>query len=571
MRSSEWFAGDDEVAVAHRVALRTSGLDIQANDTRPIIGVADSSSDLNPCNLPLRALAVDVCAGIVAAGGIPVMFSVMSMGEDLMKPSALLYRNLLAMEVEEYIRSYPIDGVVLLANCDKSVPGALMGAISTDVPTLVLTGGARPIAKFRGKRVGTGTDLWRAWEQHRTGEMSDADWAEFESCLNCGQGACNTMGTASSMAIVTETLGMCLPGSASIPADDPDRVAAAYATGERIVTMVKDDVKPSTILTDTAFANAIRMLSACGGSTNAVLHLLAIAGRTAASLTLDDVGRIAQTVPVLVDVEPSGSLLIQDFHESGGVPAMVLELGTRFVDSALTASGRTWRAEALDARPRGRAIRPIDEPMFNDGAFAVVRGSLAPRGALIKISAASPHLLRHSGPALVFHSYNDMRSRIDDEALTVSPETVLVFGGAGPVAVPGMPEWGMIPIPAKLAAAGVHDMVRVTDARMSGTSFGTCVLHTAPEAAVGGPLAFVRDGDIITLDAIAGTLELEVSDEELARRRDEWVPPVSAHIRGWPMLYQRHVTQADLGCDLDFLRADTPEARVFVPPVVGRS
>jgi dihydroxy-acid dehydratase len=475
------------------------------------------------------------------------------------------------MEVEEYIRSYPIDGVVLLANCDKSVPGALMGAISTDIPTLVLTGGARPIAKFRGKRVGTGTDLWRAWEQHRTGEMSDDDWAEFESCLNCGQGACNTMGTASSMAITVETLGVCLPGSASIPADDPDRVKAAYATGERIVDMVLDDVRPSAILTDAAFANAVRMLSACGGSTNAILHLLAIAGRTASTLTLNEIGQIAQTVPVLADVEPSGALLIQDFHDSGGVPAMVRELGSRFDETAITASGRTWAQEAADARPRGLAIRSIDEPMFADGAFAVVRGSLAPRGALIKISAASSHLLRHTGPALVFHSYNDMRSRIDDEALEVSPETVLVFAGAGPVAVPGMPEWGMIPIPAKLAAAGVRDMVRVTDARMSGTSFGTCVLHTAPEAAVGGPLALVRDGDLITLDAYAGVLNLDVDDEELERRRAQWTPPVSAHVRGWPMLYQKHVTQADLGCDLDFLRADTPQARVFVPPVVGRS
>ena len=571
MRSSEWFAGDDEVAVAHRVALRSSGLDIQPNDPRPIIGIADSSSDLNPCNLPLRALAETVSAGVKAAGGIPVVFSVMSMGEDLMKPSALLYRNLLAMEVEEYIRSYPIDGVVLLANCDKSVPGALMGAISTDVPTLVLTGGARPIARFRGKRVGTGTDLWRAWEQHRTGEMSDEDWAEFEACLNCGQGACNTMGTASSMAITAETLGMCLPGSASIPADHPDRITVAQQTGERIVAMVHEDIRPSQVLTDAAFANAVRMLSACGGSTNAILHLLAIAGRTASDLSLDEIGRIAQTVPVLADVEPSGSLLIQDFHESGGVPAMVRELGARFDTSAVTAAGSSWADEAAQARPRGSAIRSISDPMFDRGAFAVVSGSLAPRGALIKVSAASPHLLRHTGPALVFHSYNDMRTRIDDEALPVSPETVLVFAGAGPVAVPGMPEWGMIPIPAKLAASGVRDMVRVTDARMSGTSFGTCVLHTAPEAAVGGPLALVRDGDLVTLDAYAGILHLDVSEDELSRRREQWQPPTSPHIRGWPMLYQRHVTQADLGCDLDFLRGDTPEARVFVPPVVGRS
>jgi len=571
MRSSEWFAGDDEVAVAHRVALRSSGLEISANDTRPIIGIADSSSDLNPCNLPLRELADDVAAGVVAAGGIPVKFSVMSMGEDLMKPSAMLYRNLLSMEVEEYLRSYPIDGVVLLANCDKSVPGALMGAVSSDLPTLVFTAGARPIAKFKGRRIGAGTDLWRAWEQHRTGEMSDSDWDEFERCLNCGLGACNTMGTASSMAIVTETLGMCLPGSATIPAGDADRVRAAIATGERIVEMTLNDVRPSQILTNTAFANAVRMLSAVGGSTNVVLHLLAIAGRSAGSLTLDDVGEIAATVPVLADVEPSGSLLIQDFHASGGVRAMVRELGELFDASAVTASGRTWRDEAAEAAPRGIAIRPLDNPLHANGAFAVVRGSLAPRGALIKTSAASAELLTHSGPALVFQSYNDMRSRIDDPDLAVSSNTVLVLVGAGPVAVPGMPEWGMIPIPAKLAAAGVHDMVRITDSRMSGTSFGTCVLHVAPEAAVGGPLALVRDGDIISLDAANGTLDLEVDDAELDRRRAQWARPRSPHLRGWPALYQRHVTQADLGCDLDFLRPESDEARTFVPPVVGRS
>jgi dihydroxy-acid dehydratase len=570
LRSSEWFVGDDEVSLAHRVVLRSVGIEGEIDGTRPIIGIADSSSELNPCNLPLAGLATRVADGVRAAGGIPLRFPVMSLGEDLMKPTAMLYRNLLSMEVEEYIRSYPIDGVVLLANCDKSVPGALMGAVSADVPTLVLTAGARSPAVFKGRRIGTGTDLWRAWDQRRRGEMDDSDWRELERCLSCGLGACNTMGTASSMAVVMEGLGLCLPGSASIPTDDPERDAAAERTGRRIVEMTNDATRPSDILTLDAFDNAVRLLSAVGGSTNAVLHLLALAGRACVPLDLDRIGQIAAEVPVLANVEPSGKLLMQDFHDAGGVPAVVNELGDLLELGALTASGLSW---AREARPRigADAIRPLGAPLVEGGSFAVVRGSLAPSGALLKTSASSPELMSHSGPAVVFRTYEEMRTRIDDPDLDVTPDSVLVLAGAGPVAVPGMPEWGMIPIPVKLVDSGVRDMVRVTDARMSGTSFGTCVLHVAPEAVVGGPLALVRDGDIITLDVAAGTLELEVDADELSLRAADYAPPISEHVRGWPALYQQHVTQADLGCDFDFLRAETPAAHRFVPPVVGRS
>jgi dihydroxy-acid dehydratase len=571
LRSSEWFHGDDEVAVIHRVAMRNAGFELAADHDRPVIGIMNSASDLNPCNLPLDGLVGHVRRGIAEAGGIGVELPVMSLGEDLMKPTAMLYRNLLAMEVEEYLRTYPIDGVVLLANCDKSVPGAVMGAVSADLPTIVVVAGARPPALFRGRRVGTGTDLWRAWEDHRTGRLDDAGWREFESCLACGQGSCNTMGTASSMAIVTEALGLSLPGTSTAAADTPERVIAAHESGRRIVGLVEQSLTPSRILTDAAFRNAIRVLHAIGGSTNAIVHLLAIAGRTGASLQLSDVTSLGRQIPVLADVEPSGRLLIQDFHSSGGLPAVMNLLQDQMELDTTVATGRTWREELSQAVTTGGALRDPTDPLRHGGAFAVVTGSLAPDGALLKTSAASEELFHHRGPALVFTSYGDMRRRIDDPELPVSVDTVLVLRGAGPVGVPGMPEWGMIPIPAKLAADGVRDMVRVTDARMSGTSFGTCFLHVAPEAAVGGPLALVQDGDPIDVDVAAGRLDLDVPDEELARRRAAWTAPVSQHLRGWPALYQAHVAQADTGCDFDFLRAPTPAHRRFVPPVVGRS
>ncbi|MET8699774.1 dihydroxy-acid dehydratase [Kitasatospora sp. NPDC004723] len=568
-RSREWFAGEDEVAVLHRVAMRSTGVAMDADDHRPVIGIADSASDLNPCNLPLAALVDAVRRGITAAGGIAVRFPVMSLGEDLMKPTAMLYRNLLAMEVEETLRANPLDGVVLLANCDKTVPGALMGAASADLPAVLVTGGARPAAVYRGRRLGTGTDLWRLWEDHRAGRLDDAGWAEVERCLSCGLGACNTMGTASTMAVLAETLGMALPGSATVPAGDPAAAVLAERAGRRAVELVREGLTPSAVLTPAAFRNAIAMLNAVGGSTNAIIHLAAIAGRLALDLAPEDFVR--PDVPVLADVEPSGAGLVQDLHAAGGVPALVRELGPLLDQGAPTVAGGSLGEAAADApRPSG-VLRPLTDPLRRGGAFAVVRGSLAPDGAVIKVSAAGPELLVHRGPALVFTSYQDMRARIDDPGLDVTAATVLVLTGCGPVGVPGMPEWGMVPVPAKLAAQGVRDMVRVTDGRMSGTGFGTVFLHAAPESAVGGPLALVRTGDTVVVDVPAGRLDLDVPARELARRRAAWSPPPSPHLRGWPALYRRHVTQAPQGCDLDFLRAPTERHLGMVPPVIGRS
>jgi dihydroxy-acid dehydratase len=571
LRSQTWLAGDDEVALEHRVALRSAGLDITSSADRPVIGIANSVSDLNPCNLPLRDLAVEVKTGIEEAGGIGAEFGTISLGEDLMKPSAMLYRNLLAIEIEEMVRANPLDGLVVLANCDKSVPGALMGAISANIPTVLVTGGSRPVVQFRGAPVGTGTALWRMWDERRAGRLDDADWAEFERCLSCGRGACNTMGTASTMAVLAEVLGLMVPGAASIPSGEKRGLVAARAAGRLAVSAVLSDLRPQSILTADSFANAIIALHAIGGSTNAVIHLAAMAGRAGVPFRLEDISRLGAAVPVLADIEPSGSGLMPDFDKAGGVPTLLRELAGQLRSGALTVSGRSIGELAAAAAPASGAIRPASAPLREGGAFGVVRGSLAPDGAVIKTSAATPELLRHRGPAIVFRSYADMLARIDDPALPVTPQSVLVLAGCGPVGVPGMPEWGMIPIPARLMRAGVTDMVRVTDSRMSGTSFGTVVLHAAPEAAVGGPLALVRDGDVIALDVPAGTIDLEISADELERRRAAWTPPAAQHLRGWPAMYAAHVLQAPDGCDLDFLRAPTQAHRTFVEPTVGRS
>jgi dihydroxy-acid dehydratase len=571
-RSQKWLRGDDEVALANRVALTSAG--VPAGQGGPVIGIANSASQLNPCNLPLRQLAVAVAEGVRAAGGAPAEFPTISLGEDLMKPSAMLYRNLLAIEVEEMVRANPLDGLVVLANCDKSVPGALMGAISANVPTVLVTGGARPRAMFRGRALGAGTDLWRMWDERRAGRLDDAGWRELEEALGQGCGACNTMGTASTMAVLAEALGLMVPGAASIPAGDPRGLEAAARAGRVAVEAVlhSQDTggrRPQDIVTPAAVRNAIRVLHAVGGSTNAIIHLAAMAGRAGAAFPLEDIARLGADMPVLADVEPSGAGLMQDFDAAGGVPALLRELGDRLDTGARTVTGQTIGEIAAAAPPVSGAIRPATRPLRSGGAFAVVRGSLAPEGAVIKVSAASPELLTHRGPAVVFRDYDDMRRRVADPDLPVTPDSVLVMAGCGPSA--GMPEWGMVPIPAALVAAGVTDMVRVTDSRMSGTSFGTVVLHVAPEAAAGGPLALVQDGDMIALDAAAGSLELEVAPEELARRAAAWSPPPPAHLRGWPALYARTVQQAPQGCDLDFLTAPSPEHRKFIEPVVGRS
>jgi dihydroxy-acid dehydratase len=571
LRSAAWFSGDDEVALSHRVALSSSGIEVTRSADKPVIGIANTASDLNPCNLPLRELVPAVKEGIAQAGGIAVEFPAMSLGEDLMKPSAMLYRNLLAIEIEETIRANPLDGVVLLANCDKTVPGSIMGATSADVPTVVVTGGARPAATFRGKRIGSGTDLWRLWDERRTGKLDDEAWSELEACLACGLGACNTMGTASTMAILAEVLGLMVSGSSTIPSGDPAALDAATRAGSVAVEAVRAGRTAMKILSPAAFSNAIRMLHAIGGSTNAVIHLAAMAGRTGVPFPLEDVGRLGRDVPVLADIEPSGDGLIQDFHAGGGVPALMGELGSLLEAGAQAVTGQTLGEIQISAPAPTGAIRPIDDPIRTGGAISVVSGSLAPDGAIVKTSAASPSLLRHEGRAVVFRGYDDMRARIDDPDLEVEPDSVLVLAGCGPAGVPGMPEWAMIPIPAKLSEKGLEDMVRVSDARMSGTSFGTVFLHVAPEASVGGPLALVRDGDLISVDVESGRLDLKIEPDELARRQTGWEPPPTDHLRGWPKLYREHVLQAPEGCDLDFLTAPTAAHRRFVEPVVGRS
>lgn len=571
MRSSEWFQGNDETAVSHRVVMRSVGHEVPADNTKPIIGIADSSSDLNPCNLPLRALVEDVKAGILEAGGIPVAFPVISLGEDLMKASAMLYRNLLSIEIEENLRSYPLDGIVLLANCDKSVPGALMGALSADLPTIMVTAGARPAPFFKGKKVGTGTDLWRALDDWRAGRMSDEEWREFEECLSCGLGSCNTMGTASSVALMTEMLGFMLPGSATIPANTNERRDAARASGRRIVEMVGENLIPSAIAKPESFRNAIRLLHAIGGSTNAIIHLFACAGRIGGEITVEDINSLGSGIPVLADVEPSGRFLIQDFHKAGGLPQLLKRIESLMELEALAVTGKPWRDEISSEIIANEAMRDNDNPLRQDGAFALLKGNIAPNGTLLKVSAASPELFTHTGPAFIFEGYAEMREKLEDPNLPVTKDSVLILRGCGAVGVPGMPEWGMIPIPRKLAAEGVKDMIRITDARMSGTSFGVCLLHVSPEAAVGGPLALIENGDIIEIDVDKRSVNVRLSEAELEARRAKWKGFQSEHLRGWPLLYQQHVLQPDQGCDLDFLQAPTKAHRRFMPPVVGRS
>lgn len=567
LRSKAWLDGESDVALDARVALAMGGNPRPSRDA-PVIGLANSFSDLNPCNQPLRDLVPTLREGIEMAGGVAVEFGVMSLGEDLMKPAAMLYRNLVAMEVEESLRSQPLDGVVVLAACDKSVPAGLMGAFSTDLPTLLVMSGPRPSAHFRGRRIGTGTDLWRAWDERRAGRLSDEDWAELEMVLAHGRGTCNTMGTASTMGILCETLGVAWPASTSIPAGDARHLELAHRVGERIVEMVLSDVRPSSI-GRRGFVNAARVLSAIGGSTNAVIHLTAMAHRAGVALDLRDFDEAGRGVPVIVDVEPSGHGLMEDYDAAGATPSVWRSLGDVLDGAARTASGATIHEVAAQATPAGAVIRSLGDPLDPAGALRVVYGNLAPDGALIKRSAATPALLRHRGPALV------LRSAQDAEALALSDRdvdenSVLVLSGAGPVGGPGMPEWGMVSLPPTVLGRGIKDMVRVTDARMSGTSFGTVFLHVAPEAAVGGPIALVHDGDIIALDADAGTIHLEVDETELSRRRNELAPPTPS-TRGYISFYNAHVMQAPEGCDFDFLAGTPSEAPRLIEPVVGRS
>ncbi len=600
LRSQQWFSGREELVFQNRAALRAMGLNPDDFVGKPVIGIANSWSELNNCNANLRELAEAVKRGVLLEGGLPLEFPTISLGEEFMKPSAMLYRNLMAMDVEETLRSNPIDGVVLLCNCDKTTPAQLMAAASADLPAIQLNGGPRSSGHWHGQTIGSGTDLWRYSDERRAGRLSDADWRELEACYGCGVGACNTMGTASTMTSLSEALGMMLPGTASIPATDARRLQAATATGRRIVQMVREDLRPSRILTARAFDNAIRTLLALGGSTNAVVHLIAMAGRRNIRLPLSRFDELSRTTPFLVNLAPSGKHLMDAFHAAGGLSAVLAELcGREVLDDyvshlasgsltpalsqgksenglvhldCLTVTGRTLGENIVRARSLNRdVIRSRESPLSPGGSLAVLTGNLAPRGAVIKVSAASPNLMKHRGRAIVFRGYQDMLARVDDPTLPVDADSVLILQNAGPKGVPGFPEWGLIPVPAKLLQAGVTDILRISDSRMSGTAFGTVVLHVAPEAADGGAIALVCDGDLIELDVDQRRLQLLVDDQELARRRAAWQPSPSKHLRGYPRLYIDHVLQADEGCDFDFLRPSNDAELEFVPPVVGRS
>jgi dihydroxy-acid dehydratase len=553
-RSSAWFGSKDRDGFIHRSWMKNQGLPDHLFDGRPVIGICNTWSELTPCNAHFRKLAEYVKRGVYEAGGFPLEFPVMSLGETLMRPTTMLFRNLVSMDVEESIRANPIDGVVLLAGCDKTTPALLMGAASCDLPALMVSGGPMLNGKFRGQDIGSGTDVWKFSEDVRRGTMSECDFVEAESCMNRSAGHCMTMGTASTMASVVEALGMGLPANAAIPAVDSRRYTLAHLAGSRIVGMVREDLRMSKILTREAFENAIRVVGAIGGSTNAVIHLLAIAGRVGVELSLDDWDRLGRGVPCLVNLMPSGKYLMEDFYYAGGLPAVIRELGELIHRGALTVNGKSIGENVEDAQCYNRdVIKPAGEPLIADGGIAVLRGNLCPNGAVIKPSAATPGLMQHRGRAVVFESIEDFHARIDDPKLEVDETSVMVLKNCGPRGYPGMPEVGNLPLPAKLLQRGIIDMVRISDARMSGTAYGTVVLHVAPEAASGGSLALVENGDLIDLDVGERRLHLDVSEAEIERRRAVWHPPAPPADRGYYKLYYDHVMQADRGADLDFL------------------
>jgi len=549
-----WYGRTDRDGFVHRSWMKNQGWPQDLFEGRPLIGICNTWSELTPCNAHFRELAEWVKRGVWEAGGFPLEFPVMSLGETVIRPTAMLFRNLAAMDVEESIRGNPLDGVVLLMGCDKTTPSLLMGAASCDLPTIGLSGGPMLSGRYRGRTLGSGTGVWQMSEAVRAGTMTQEEFVGAEACMHRSKGHCMTMGTASTMACMVEALGMALPGNAAIPAVDARRHTLAQLTGRRIVEMVREDLRMSQVLTRAAFENAIRANAAIGGSTNAVIHLLAVAGRIGVDLALDDWDRLGSAVPCLVDIQPSGTHLMEDFYYAGGLPAVLRELAEAgLIADALTVNGRTLAANVADAECWSREVIHAYAAPFKDKAgIAVLKGNLAPDGAVIKPSAASPHLLVHRGRAVVFTSIEDFHARIDDEALDIDETSVMVLQNCGPKGYPGMAEVGNMPLPPKVLRKGITDMVRVSDARMSGTAYGTVVLHASPEAAAGGPLALVETGDMIALDVPARTLTLEVGEAELARRRARWTPPARP-ARGYVQMYVDHVQQANVGADLDFL------------------
>jgi L-arabonate dehydrase len=556
LRSQEWFADSGYYGFARRAWLRSEGFTAEVFQNKPVIGICNSWSELNNCNVHLRTVAEAVKRGVWAAGGFPLEFPTISLGEMFMRPTTMLYRNLMAMDVEESIRANPLDGVVLLCGCDKTTPAQLMGAASADIPAIMVPGGPMLAGQWRDQRLGAGTDGRKLFDLFRAGRLTEEEWCEIEGCIARSAGHCTVMGTASTMTSLAEALGMTLPGCANVPAPDSRRLAMAEMSGRRIVEIVREDLRPSRIMTRAAFENAITVDMAIGGSTNAVIHLIAIAGRLGIHLRLDEFDRISRRTPYLANIKPSGEYLMEDFFHAGGLPALVKEILHLLDGDALTVTGKTMRENVAGAECfRREVIRTAAEPLSPEGGTAVLYGNLAPDGAVIKQTAASPRLLQHRGKAYVFENYQHMRDRIESADLPVDASTVLVMRNCGPKGAPGMPEWGHIPIPRVLLDRGVDDMVRISDARMSGTSFGTVVLHVAPESAIGGPLAAVRTGDEIALDVAGRRIELLVPADEIARRMAGFRSPAPHYERGYGRLFLEHVTQANRGCDFDFLGA----------------
>lgn len=555
LRSAGSYGKLDKNGFIHRSWMKAQGLPDHAFDGRPVIGICQTYSEFNPCNTHLRVIADHVKRGVWEAGGVPLEFPVMSLGETQIRPTAMLFRNLMSMEVEESIRGYPMDGVVLLGSCDKNTPAMLMGAASVDLPAIHIASGPMLNGKFRGRDIGSGTDVWRLSEEVRAGVLSVADFNAAEAGMSRSKGTCMTMGTASTMTCIVEAMGLSMPYNATIPGVDSRRLAMAHLAGNRIVELVQAGAKLSDFMTRESFENGIRMCAAIGGSTNAVIHLLAMAGRVGVPLDLKDWDALGRQVPTLVDLMPSGKYLMEDFHYAGGVPALLTRIADLMHMDHVGVSGRSLAEIAAGATVQNDAvIRPRSDPLRADGGIAVLRGNLAPHGAVIKPSAATPDLMCHRGRAVVFSSIEDLHERIDDPDLDVDESCVLVLQNCGPKGYPGMAEVGNMPLPRKLLEKGVRDMVRVSDARMSGTAFGTVVLHVSPEAQAGGPLALVRDGDIVSLDVEARTLQLEVEEAELDRRRAEWTPPADEISRGWSWLYVNNVMEASEGADFAFLR-----------------
>ena len=558
LRSARWFAPDDLRSFGHRSRMNQMGYSAEDYAGKPVIAIINTWSDLNQCHAHFKQRVEDVKRGVLQAGGFPVELPAISLSESNVKPTTMLYRNFLAMETEELIRSHSVDGVVLMGGCDKTTPGLLLGATSAGLPAIFVPAGPMLRGNWHGKTLGSGSDAWKYWDERRAGNISDKDWTEMEGGIARSYGVCMTMGTAATMTALADAIGMTLPGASSIPAADANHIRMCAAAGRRAVEMVWEDLTPAKIQTAQAYRNAIVVAMAMGCSTNAVIHLIAMARRAGHPLSLDDFDAASRSTPVIANIRPSGdTYLMEDFYYAGGLLGMMTQLADKLDLSLINASGQTW-AQSLEGAAvyNDDVIRTPGNAIYAEGALAVLRGNLAPGGCVIKPSAMAAHLMKHSGPALVFDDYADMKARVDRDDLDVTPDHVLVLRNAGPLGGPGMPEWGMLPIPKKLVKQGVRDMVRISDARMSGTSYGACILHVAPESFVGGPLALVKTGDVISIDVAQRRISLDVPDEELARRRAALKPPARRYERGYGWMFSQHIAQADQGCDFDFLQTD---------------